>query len=323
MADKPSDGKGFRNRYARRQPERLASYRTVTQEESAMSQPDSTDRAFTTDTDRSIAQQLALARWFHCIRDDLRQLVAGRHVIHEFVSATLRVRYQRGFLGFFWTLLHPLLMLTVLSVVFSRILRFEMDNYPVFLFSGLIPWQFFSASLSNSSTSLLTNQGLIRRISVYLLLFPVSDLMVAVVNMVFAMIAMFILLMFLGAHVSVHLILVPVGLIFLFIFTLGVSLIAMTLTTFFRDFEHMISVLLQALFFATPIFYPTSEVPKLAPLLNANPLSWILVFFHDGLYYHAWPSAQTWIIASAASLSMLLVGYLLYKRYEHEYIFRL
>jgi len=250
-------------------------------------------------------------------------LLAGRHIVREFVSTTLRIRYRTSFLGFLWTLVHPLLILIVLSLVFSKVLRFEMDQYPVFLFSGLIPWQFFAASISASGTSLLVNQGLIRKIRVNLMLFPFSAVMVAAVNMMFAMIAMSVLFMFLGARISVHLILLPAGMAFLFMFTLGVGLIAMTLTTFLRDFEHIISVLMQALFFCTPIIYPVTAVPTLAPLLNANPLSWLLAFFQHGLYYHTWPTAQLWVVSSVVSLTMLFIGYALYRRYEHEYIFRL
>lgn len=288
-----------------------------------MPRPASVKQEYTGEAARSGAARLLPLRWFRCVRDDLRRLFAGRHIVHEFVLTTLRGRYRTSFLGFLWTLVHPLLFLIVLSIVFGKVMRFEMDHYPVFLFSGLIPWQFFSASISTSGSSLLANQGLIRKIQVNLMLFPVSAVMVAAVNMMFAMIAMFILFMFLGASISVHLVLVPAGLVLLFLFTLGLGLIAMTLTTFFRDFEHIISILMQALFFATPIIYPAHAMHSLAPLLSANPLSWFLTFFQHGLYYHTWPPVQLWVVSSVISLITLSIGYAMYKRYEHEYIFRL
>ncbi len=288
-----------------------------------MPRPASVQQEHTGEMHGSSDQHISPLRWLRFVGNDLRRLFAGRHIVREFVSTSLRIRYRTSFLGFLWTLVHPLLLLTVMSVVFSKILRFEMDHYAVFLFSGLIPWQFFAASVSTTGSSLLTNQGLIRKIRVNLMLFPLSAVMVAAVNMLFAMIAMFILFMFLGARFSAHLVLLPVGLAFLFVFTVGIGLIAMTVTTFLRDFEHIVSVLLQALFFCTPIIYPVSAVPTLAPLLHANPLYWFLSFFQHALYYHTWPTAQQWIVPSVISLGTLFIGYALYKRYEHEYIFRL
>ncbi len=297
--------------------------RTAASERTHMPQSSLVSRVYTGEVHRSIAQRLSPLRWRRCILEEIRQLTAAAPIIREFVSTTLRVRYHGSALGFLWTLVHPLLILIVLSIVFSMIVRFEMDHYPVFLFSGLLPWQFFAAAVSTSSTSLLTNQGLIRKVPICPMVFPLFSVTVAAVNMLFAMVAMFILLMFLGASISVHLVLLPVGVAFLLIFTLGVALIAMTLTTYFRDFEHIISVFLQALFFASPIIYPASAVPKLAPLLDLNPLSWFLAFFHHALYLHTWPSPRLWIVASVVSVVTLLIGYLVYKEHEHKFIFRL
>jgi len=288
-----------------------------------MPQPSLVSRVYTGEVHRSLAQRLSPLRWRRCILEDIHQLVDAAPIIREFVSTTLRVRYQTSVLGFLWTLVHPLLILIILSFVFSTIMRFEMDHYPVFLFSGLLPWQFFAVSISTASISLLTNQGLVRKIRIYPMVFPVSTVIVAAVNMLFAMVAMFILLMFLGASISVHLVLLPVGVAFLLVFTMGVALIAMTLTTYFRDFEHIIGVFLQGLFFASPVIYPASAVPKLAPLLAMNPLSWFLAFFHHALYLHTWPSPRLWLVASAVSVVTLLIGYLVYKEHEHKYIFRL
>ncbi len=288
-----------------------------------MPQTSLVSRVYTGETRRSFAQRLSPLRWRRRILEDVHTLAATAPIIRQFVSTTLRVRYQTSVLGFLWTLVHPLLILIILSVVFSTIMRFEMDLYPVFLFSGLLPWQFFAASVSTASISLLTNQGLVRKVAIYPMVFPVSTVTVAAVNMLFAMVAMFILLMFLGASISVHLVVLPAALAFLLIFTLGVSLIAMTLTTYFRDFEHIIAVLLQGLFFASPVLYPASAVPRLEPLLAVNPLSWFLAFFHHALYLHTWPSPRLWIVASAVSLVTLWIGYLVYKEHEHKYIFRL
>lgn len=299
-------------------------------------------------------ERLSPARLWRMITADARDLYRGRFVIEQFVTSVLRVRYQNSALGLMWTLLHPILMLTVLSVVFAKLLRFNMPSFSVFLFAGLLPWQFFQGSVSSTSVVLLRQYGLIRKVNIPLFLFPASELAVAAVHMLFASVAMFILLVLLGfvethvpwlslgiaqqhaapgeqavgAHLTIHALVLPVGLVLLWVFTAGVSLLFMTLTTFFRDMEHMISVGLQALYFATPIFYSYSSEhvqnnPALHGLLSANPLRWIFEFFHGAIYYHRWPSTQAWVIAPLCAFGALALGYAVYKRYEHEFIFRL
>ena len=163
-----------------------------------------------------------------------------------------------------------------------------------------------------------------------------SDLAIAAVHNLIAFGAIFILMMLMfrvspgadgvlphGAALTPHLLLVPLGLVMLYVFTLGVTLIAMTLTTYFRDMEHIISVGMQALYFATPIFFRTQDVPKLKPFIEANPLTWILAFFQDGIYHHQWPDLRYWIVAPASALIVFGFGYVVYKKHEYEYIFRL
>jgi len=291
-------------------------------------------REFRGSLDEPLLRRLSPVRLWTMVRDDVRELSFGRYVIEQFVTSVLKVRYQNSVLGLLWTLLHPLMMLTVLSVVFSRLLKYPMDRFSVFLFAGLLPWQFFQAAIGNASVALIRQQGLIRKINVNLMLFPVSEIAIAATHMAFAFVAMFVIMLgfgllgteHVGAQLSVHLVVVPVGLVLLWIFTLGASLVLMTLTTFFRDMEHIVSVALQAMYFATPIFYPVEAVANsrsLTLLMYANPLRWIFEFFHAGIYYHRWPQAEAWVVAPCAAVGMLIFGYAIYKRHEHEFIFRL
>lgn len=298
-----------------------------------------------------LTTRLSPTRLFNLVRSDALDLYRGRFVIQQFVSSVLRVRYQHSALGLLWTLLHPVLMLAVLSLVFSKLLRYQMPAFSVFLFAGLLPWQFFSGGVSASSVVLLRQYGLIRKVNLPLFLFPVSELAVAAVHMLLASVAMFLIMMAMaglehvfpglhfgmvqhtadgsdsvGARLTIHLVVIPVGLVLLWVYTAGVSLILMTLTTYFRDMEHIISVGLQALYFATPIFYSLEIVQNNPPhrwLLQANPLTWIFEFFHGAIYYHRWPSPEAWIIAPACAFGALAIGYIVYKRHEHEFIFRL
>ncbi|MFB3893959.1 MAG: ABC transporter permease [Phycisphaerae bacterium] len=260
---------------------------------------------------------------------DLRGLHYYRYAMANFVIAQLKVRYQRSTLGFLWTLLNPILTMTVLALVFSQILGTRLDDYVLYLFSGMIPWQFFSACVESGSRSLIAKEHLIRKVRVQKLIFPLSDVLVAAVNMCFAMTALFIILECLGAaglvKVALHaqLVLLPAGMLFLMLFSFGAALVAMTLVTRFRDFEHVIGVLLQAFYFTCPILYTPKLLGDYAFLLRFNPMAHLLAFFQDALYHGRWTQPEHWVAAPASALGMLVIGYVVYKRHEHDYIFLL
>ena len=252
---------------------------------------------------------------------DFRRLAESRYVLANFVFTQLRIRYQRSALGFLWTLLHPVLMLGLLAVVFSRIMGEGLRDYALYLFSGMIPFQFFNGAITNASSALVRNESLVRKVRVFSLLFPLADVLVAVVNMALAMVAMFILFQFIGGRLHVQLVILPLAVILMTLFTFGMSLISMTLLIRFRDLEHIISVLLQAAYFITPILYRPQAVD--IALVRWNPLTHLLALFQAALCVGEWPSAATWGFAVVASLGAVVVGYAVYKVNEDDFIFRL
>ena len=258
------------------------------------------------------------------IAEDVRELIRSRYILRNLVSAQLKVRYRRSALGFLWALLHPVLMLTVLATVFSMIMRLPIKDHALYIFSGLIPWQFFAASIENGSRSLIDSEFLIRKVRVHKMVFPLACVTVAAVNMVFAFVALFVLFQFVGGSIHPQLVLVPVGVALLGLFAFGASLIVMTLLVWFRDTEHMIGVLLQALYFVSPILYQPGLFGERAVSLMAwNPLTHFLAFFHAAVYDGVWPSTGTWAAALLWTVAALGIGYTVYKANEHEYIFRL
>jgi ABC-2 type transport system permease protein/lipopolysaccharide transport system permease protein len=271
------------------------------------------------------SRRLSPIRWAGAVVQDLRDLHKSRHVVWNFVTGQLKIRYQRSALGFLWTLLNPILMMTVLTLVFSQVLRWDkpITDYALYLFSGMIPWQFFAACVDNGSRSLICNEHLIRKVPVQKMIFPLSDVLVAGANMIFAMIALSILAQLFGAQLHVQLVLLPVGLLLLGMFAYGTTLVAMTLVVRFRDFEHMLGVFLQAFYFMCPILYPPQMVERYRPLLQLNPMTHILGFFQGAIYDGTWPSGWSWLAAWASAVGMLVIGYVIYKWYEDEYIFRL
>ncbi|MBS3735237.1 MAG: ABC transporter permease [Phycisphaerae bacterium] len=279
------------------------------------------------------------AAWAQAVRDDVIRLVRGRFVVGNLAGARLKVRYQRSVLGFLWAVLTPMLMIAVLSIVFGYMLRREVDRFPVYLFSGLVPYQFFAGSLKSGGRSLVSGYRIMSRFRVQPFVLPLSEVLVNAFNLLLELLALLGMLVLAGSwfpvvapKLSASIIVLPVGVILLFIFTLGIVLMCMTLVTYYRDVEHVIAVVTRALYFMTGIIIPPTLMGEADIFVYANPLWYHLQFFRGSLWQGTyrgaaaavtWPDAQTWIIAVVSALASFTLGYVVYKKYEHEYVYRL
>jgi len=238
------------------------------------------------------------------------------------VVQELRVRYQRSILGFFWTLLNPLLMLVILSWVFSHLIK-TTDNYPLFLFAGMVPWSFLSVSLNECAVCIIQNEGLIRKIYLPKLIFPLTRVLIGLVTFVLSLGALFVLLLPLGARPGPSMLLLPLAIALLAMFTLGLGLIVATANTFYRDCGHLISVFLQAWYFATPILYPIKMFESSQWRLRLNPAFYFIELFHDVLYAGRWPRLGLVAAAAVIAAASLGIGYAIFKSQEDKMVFRL
>lgn len=265
--------------------------------------------------------------WLQRLAADRRELVPFWPVVQNMVVQELRVRYQRSILGFFWTLLNPLLMLATLSVVFSHLFaNRSIANYPVFLMAGLLPWTFLSTAMAEGAMCIIANEGLIRKIYVPKLVFPLTRVLIGLVTFIFSLGAMFLLLWPLGARPSLAMLFLPVIIALFSIFTLGLSLIVATANTFYRDCGHLISVFLQAWYFVTPIIYPVDgeHFPESARwLFRLNPAYYFIELFHDVFCSAGWPRFGLMGAAALVAALSLGVGYAVFKSQEDKMVFRL
>src|SRR5262249_15115926 len=158
----------------------------------------------------------------------------------------LRVRYQRSMLGFLWTLLNPILMMATLTLVFSQLFGMTREHYALYLFAGMVPWGFLNGALNDCAFCIISNEGLIRKIYLPKLVFPLSRVLINLTTFVLSMAALFILLEPLGARLSLPMLLLPVVIVLMAAFVLGLGLIVATTNTFFRDCGHLVAVILQA-----------------------------------------------------------------------------
>lgn len=267
---------------------------------------------------------VAPLRWVDMVRRDYRELLRFRAVVGNMVAQELRVRYQRSVLGFFWTLLNPILMMITLTVVFSQLLGRGAANYAVHLFAGMVPWMLFSQTISECAFCVIVNEVLIRKIYLPKLIFPLVRLLVNLTTFGLSMVAMFLMLVPLGARFSWAMLLLPVVTALFAAFTLGLGLMIATANTFFRDCSHLVGVALQAWYFVTPILYELDRMPpEVRWRFWLNPAFPFIRLFQGIIQDGRWPDLGTFGLAVGIAATALGVGYAAFKSYEDQLIFRL
>jgi ABC-2 type transport system permease protein len=240
---------------------------------------------------------------------DYRDLVAA------LVARDLKVRYRRSAIGFVWTMLQPLLMMLVFQVVFAALFRFDIRNYPVYALAGILFWNFFSQSILASMNSLKGNAQLLQKLPVPKAVFPVATVISGVINLGFAMVPLLALLIATGHPIGPALLFLPVAILLAAVFTLGAGLLLSPLAVFFHDVVELVGVLLTALMYLTPIFYPMAIVPeRMRFLVRFNPVRSILEVFRDPIYFGKIPPLSHLAVCVIVTAIAFVVGALVFRR---------
>jgi lipopolysaccharide transport system permease protein len=252
------------------------------------------------------------------VRDTLRY----RELIWALALKELTIRYKRSALGFMWALLNPALLMLVLSVVFSTILRFPIPNYPIFLLSALLPWTFFSQSLSYGVESIVGNADLIKKVSVAKLVFPMAAVVANIINFLLSLIPLALLIPLLHAPFHWTWLYLPIPVLALSIFTLGICFLFATANVYYRDVSHVIQVILSAWFYLTPIIYSLDFIPaKDQWLFKLNPLIYVINGFRLAVYYGQLPRGQSVVASFLCAFIALGIGFGLFRRYQDDFVF--
>jgi ABC-type polysaccharide/polyol phosphate export permease len=245
----------------------------------------------------------------------MRNLYLYRDLVGALVARELKVRYRRSTIGFVWTMLQPLLMMLVFQVVFSALFRFDLPNYPVYALAGILFWNFFSQSIVSSMNSLRGNAGLLQKLPVPKGVFPLATVISGVINLGFALVPLFLLLLVTGHPLRPALFFLPVAILVAALFTLGAGLLLSPLAVFFQDVVELVGVLLMLLMYLTPIFYPKEIVPaRMLWLVRFNPVRSILEVFRDPIYQGEVPPLTHFSVAVGIAVLALAVGAWAFRR---------
>lgn len=250
-----------------------------------------------------------------CIQNFLK----FRPLLSELVTRDIKIKYRRSILGVLWTLLNPLLMMIVLSVVFSNIFKFQVENYSLYILSGQVIFNFFSESTSSAMSAIINNAPLIKKVYIPKYLFVLSRIASCVVNVMASFCALILVMIFTGAklHYTIFLLWLPLSI--LIVFAIGVGLILAATAVKFRDIIHLYGVFITALTYLTPVIYPISILPaKIRFFVELNPLTGILNMFRNLMFYNTLPSAGQCATSILTAAAMLCLGmYVFYKNQDN------
>ena len=251
----------------------------------------------------------------------IREIWEYRAMIQSLVHKDLRGRYQASVLGFLWTFIVPLCQLLVYTVVFSVIMRSNVEKFYLYLFVALIPWNFFSACLTGGSSCVLQQQSLVNKIYFPREVIPISYVTASFVNMLYCEIVVLAVSVFSGVHFSVTgLLCLPVVMAVEYMLALGITLIMSAVDVYFRDLEHILGIVAMAWMFMTPIMYDLSIVPeRLLPIFNINPMTSIVTAYRDILYWGRTPRLETLGVAAGMGVVFLILGMLIFGRLKRRF----
>ena len=261
-------------------------------------------------------------------KSPLGELVQYRQLVAMLVVRELKVRYKRSVFGLLWTMLNPLLLMIVYTVVFGTIMRSPQRNFAIFLLSGLLPWLFFSTAVLQGLTSILTNQDLIRKVRLPQAVFPLSVVGSNLINFALSLLPLLLLMALRGQPFTPALLFLPVGMLILTVFVSGVTLLFSTFTVFFRDVRHLTEVLLQMLLYLSPVLYDLQMLGERGEwwfrafrlFLRLNPISYLLPLIRDPVYYGRLPSLTTVSIAALESVAMAALAFTVFHRLAPRHI---
>jgi ABC-type polysaccharide/polyol phosphate export permease len=261
----------------------------------------------------------------------VRDLWRYRNAVLQLTIRELKARYKNTVLGFFWSLLNPIAMMLVFTAVFTVFLpNNNIENYPLFVLCGLLPWNFLSAGILTGISSITSNGNLVNKVYFPREVLPLSSVLANLVNFLLALVVLFVLLLIFQTPISPWIWLLPVVILLHTAFVLGLALILSTLNVFYRDTLMVMDVIMLAWFFLTPVVYSLQILPESYELLGRtvdiqrlvyifNPMASIISTYRDLLYFGYRTDLDFFVRTAITSFAILAFGYWFFRTYSHRF----
>ena len=257
------------------------------------------------------------------IVDEVRDLIAFRHLIANMVRRDVTARYKRSALGILWTLLDPLLTMVVMAIVFSTMLGLNIPGYPVFLLSGLIVWTFVNQVVMNAMGDLVGSSAILGKVYLPKSIFSATAVGSGAVNLVISLIPMFFLTFAFQRPVTLALLFLPVGMLIVSLFAMGLGLLMSSLAVRFGDMQNVFGILMRLLMYVSAVFYQVDRLPTWAQtIVRLNPIYHMIELFRSPVYNGTFPSMASMTYTVVWALLALLAGFFVFTRLSDEFAYR-
>ena len=259
----------------------------------------------------------------HPFIEEILAVIEYRDLLILFISRSIKMRYKRSSLGILWTLMNPMATMIVFTLVFSRIWRFDVPSYPVYVLSGLIVWNFFSYSTSTGMSDMVFQGDLLKRIYMPRSIFVLAATGTGMINFVISLVPLVVIGLVLGVQLHWSMLFMPISAIIIFLFLMGLGLILTAGAVFFTDLIPMFTVIQQIWFYATPLFYPITIIPdRYLWLFKLNPMYSMVQLIRDPVLQGSLPVMNDFLVSVGWALGVLIFGWYIFTSKSNEYAYR-
>ena len=249
-----------------------------------------------------------------------KDLYNYRELLKTSITKDVGGKYKHSFLGVIWSFMNPLLQIAVYALVFQVILKSNIENYAVYLCCGLVPWQYFSSVVLRGAATIIDNGNIIKKVYFPREILPISVVASEGVNFLISTTIILGFVIFGGIGLSWNILWYFLILAIQIIVSIGIAFIVSSLTVYFRDLLHLLGILMQLLFYATPIVYSMDSVPaSMKWLLMLNPMSYLIEGYRNIFYNKTMPNFKGLLIALVMGVVLCVCGYFIYRKLEKRF----
>ena len=255
--------------------------------------------------------------------EELRGVFQYRDLIFQLIRRDIVARYKRSVLGVAWTMLQPLGMMVVMTLVFSRLFH-RIQGYPAYVLSGLITWTFFSQTTTAAIHQMVWGGALLNRIYLPRTSFSISAIGTGLVNLAISIIPLVVIVLVLRLPLTVNILFIPISMLLLASFALGVGLLLSTLAVNFPDVSEMYQIILMAWMYFTPVIYPETMIPPEYQrwMFTLNPMYHLVKLFRAPIYEGRLPDPQSLLMGTVISLVTLIAGWIVFSRAADRFAYK-
>ena len=251
----------------------------------------------------------------------MKEIFEYRALLIELVKRDIKKKYRRSILGILWSMLNPFLTMLIMAMVFSSFFKFAIKNFPVYLLTGQLIFNFYSEATNTAMGSILENASLIKKVYVPKHIFPIAKVLSSCVNFILSLPGLVLVILITKAPVKFSIIFSIIPVLYVLFFCLGIGLLLASVTVYFRDMFHLYGVLLTAISYLTPLFYPKEIVPEQYMfLLNLNPMVYFVDLFRDMVYYGKMPTLDEHLNCIFIIIIALFIGVVTFNMNKKKFI---